>query len=486
MTSDKDVVCVSQLSQHSSILTSNLRSMLRDEVLLDCSILCDGQLIRAHKVILCASCDYFKAAFVSLSNSSCQNTAIIINDMSFSDLKAIIDFIYTGEIFVETNRLPSLLKSSQSLQVKHLTSHILSLLDVRNQSISRSKSLSVRPAAIVSDPMIPKKIHSLDSCRTKCETDSPIICQALSGVRPEWDTTANGFDSDNSSKKSNDTLKARSSDGMKIDGYSSSEEIEIPLTTCKRSNTGSKALWSDVDEDNDRAPVDLSSRSFRFSRSHVKPRDFFAKGSLVSGVDQKENASLSKNIVQLQNVNVSRPGSADPATEAEIRSSSFSSGENLKRGRGRPPRHSQDEEIKSLDSHWEKNDSVIPSQLLDEVLTYKRLKLTSLPAASPPARGRRPKLNASGSRETNGKNKCPFCPQVYYSTQAMNDHINNVHSKNALKYGCKYCAKQFSWKISLNKHLRKQHPQPDASKSPEKNSSPTTGLMCPVLLNENQ
>ena len=103
-----------------------------------------------------------------------------------------------------------------------------------------------------------------------------------------------------------------------------------------------------------------------------------------------------------------------------------------------------------------------PSLLLDtthsqqhEPLQIKRAKITH----SDPylARGRKPKASVPPSREVNGKNKCPHCPQVYYSTQAMNDHVNNVHSLNAQKYTCRICAKEFSWKISLNKHMRKLH-----------------------------
>lgn len=39
----------------------------------------------------------------------------------------------------------------------------------------------------------------------------------------------------------------------------------------------------------------------------------------------------------------------------------------------------------------------------------------------------------------------------------MNDHINNVHTKTAFKYICEFCSKEFSWKISLTKHLKHTH-----------------------------
>lgn len=39
----------------------------------------------------------------------------------------------------------------------------------------------------------------------------------------------------------------------------------------------------------------------------------------------------------------------------------------------------------------------------------------------------------------------------------MNDHVNNVHTKTAFKYICEFCSKEFSWKISLTKHLKHAH-----------------------------
>ena len=67
--------------------------------------------------------------------------------------------------------------------------------------------------------------------------------------------------------------------------------------------------------------------------------------------------------------------------------------------------------------------------------------------------------NSANNNSSDGKqqNMCPYCPQVYYSNQAMNDHINNVHTKTAFKYICEFCSKEFSWKISLTKHLKHAH-----------------------------
>lgn len=191
----------------------------------------------------------------------------------------------------------------------------------------------------------------------------------------------------------------------------------------------------------------------------------------------------------------------------------------LKRGRGRPPRHSVDAPDENIirstsSSHGSIGEpdmsgfrNILPanhsnnstqrdtsgstsSGLSTGSSTYmisdpihpmlRRIRLTAEGTATS-LRGRKPKSisysgsnGGSSSRDASGKNKCPHCPQVYYSTQAMNDHVNNVHSKNSHKYSCKICSKEFSWKISLNKHLRKLHGEEPRSNSSSSSANSNT------------
>jgi Drought induced 19 protein (Di19), zinc-binding/AT hook motif len=52
--------------------------------------------------------------------------------------------------------------------------------------------------------------------------------------------------------------------------------------------------------------------------------------------------------------------------------------------------------------------------------------------------------------------KCPYCPQVYYGQSVMQDHITSVHLKGA-KHTCSLCQKKYTWRITLRKHLKKDH-----------------------------
>ena len=489
MTTEDPVVRLTS-GQHSAALVASLNIMLQDEILLDCSLICDGRMIRAHRVILSASCGYFRTAFTSFPSSACQNTAIIINDISFHDLKTIIDFIYEGDVGIERSRIPSLLKSSQCLQVKSLCAQLSSILAAATtippqvtaplSSATTGSAIPNSSLQILQQITVATASDKSSAPRHSWQTtgNSPIICQALTGVRMDVARVSEHFECNDVLAQPRVREVSRKSELKHEDQYSSSEEIDIPEAGVISASIPCGVVLSEDDDNNERAPVDLSSNASNsdLKRYHVKPRDFYANGTLSRQaragsftMGQTEEQSRVRKVfkgLSSENGRTSSHSSVDPGGcgEVGVRSDSLSSGENvtLKRGRGRPPRHSLDDEMRVGENRM--GSDVVPAQLMDEVLGYKRLKLNSqgLPAS---VRGRKPKLSYSGSREISGKNKCPCCPQVYYSTQAMNDHISNVHSKNALKYGCKFCAKEFSWKISLNKHLRKQHPQ-DTCKSP--------------------
>ena len=58
------------------------------------------QILRTHRVILSASSDYFRSVFSSVPNTLNSGVvAVIITNVDFDDLHAIIDFIYKGQVF---------------------------------------------------------------------------------------------------------------------------------------------------------------------------------------------------------------------------------------------------------------------------------------------------------------------------------------------------------------------------------------------------
>ena len=110
-------VCLRWNNFHSS-LAATLEYMWDEETLVDVTLFCEGQEIRAHKVVLSACSPAFKTL---LKNNNCQHPIIILHNISLCDLEAILQFIYKGEVNIEQGQLNSLLRAAASLQIRGLS-----------------------------------------------------------------------------------------------------------------------------------------------------------------------------------------------------------------------------------------------------------------------------------------------------------------------------------------------------------------------------
>ncbi|KAG1661368.1 Protein bric-a-brac 2 [Nymphon striatum] len=81
---------------------SNLQSMacesLDNEEFVDATISCEGHSVKVHKLILSACSPLFKSIFAANPNK--HPFIVLLSDVCYSDLKAILNFMYNGEINV--------------------------------------------------------------------------------------------------------------------------------------------------------------------------------------------------------------------------------------------------------------------------------------------------------------------------------------------------------------------------------------------------
>ncbi|KAG5326768.1 BRC1 protein, partial [Acromyrmex heyeri] len=110
-------ICLKWNSFLSNIATS-FESLWEEEGLVDVTLTSDGQCLTAHKVILSASSPFFKKVF---QTNPCQHPVIILQDVHFSELEALLIFIYKGEVNIEQKNLPALLKAAETLQIRGLS-----------------------------------------------------------------------------------------------------------------------------------------------------------------------------------------------------------------------------------------------------------------------------------------------------------------------------------------------------------------------------
>ncbi|XP_054286030.1 longitudinals lacking protein, isoforms H/M/V-like isoform X2 [Macrosteles quadrilineatus] len=105
-------------NNHQSTLVSVFDNLLESQTLVDCTLAADGQYLKAHKVVLSACSPYLEAIL-------CQNLdkhpILILKDVKFSELKAMLDYMYRGEVNISQEQLSTFLKAAESLQIKGLT-----------------------------------------------------------------------------------------------------------------------------------------------------------------------------------------------------------------------------------------------------------------------------------------------------------------------------------------------------------------------------
>nr|XP_026498369.1 protein bric-a-brac 1-like isoform X2 [Vanessa tameamea] len=92
--------------------------LLQTESFVDVTLACEGQSLKAHKVVLSACSPYFQTLFM---DNPCRHPIIIMRDIKYCDLKAVVDFMYRGEINVSQDQITALLKVAETLKIRGLT-----------------------------------------------------------------------------------------------------------------------------------------------------------------------------------------------------------------------------------------------------------------------------------------------------------------------------------------------------------------------------
>ncbi|PBC28413.1 Protein tramtrack, alpha isoform [Apis cerana cerana] len=84
-------------NNHQSNLLSVFDQLLHDESFVDVTLAVEGQLLRAHKMVLSACSPYFQALFVGHPD---KHPIVILKDVPYVDMRSLLDFMYRGEVSV--------------------------------------------------------------------------------------------------------------------------------------------------------------------------------------------------------------------------------------------------------------------------------------------------------------------------------------------------------------------------------------------------
>ena len=140
-------------------ISSAFRELREDKDFFDVTPVCDDEQIQAHKVILSACSSFFRNV---LRLNPHQHPLLYMKGVKFSDLQAVLTFMYHGEVNVAQEELNSFLSVAEDLQVKGLT---------QTQSFPQSTSSPVDKTPRTTrekDPSLPLKqfqapVHIVDN-----------------------------------------------------------------------------------------------------------------------------------------------------------------------------------------------------------------------------------------------------------------------------------------------------------------------------------
>lgn len=98
-------------------MQNSFPSLLDTEQFVDVTLACEGRSLKCHKMILSSCSDYLADL---LRENPCQHPIILMKDLKFWEVEALVKFMYRGEVNVAHDKLPQLLNAAEALQVKGL------------------------------------------------------------------------------------------------------------------------------------------------------------------------------------------------------------------------------------------------------------------------------------------------------------------------------------------------------------------------------
>lgn len=147
----------------------------------DVTLVCQEEQVDAHKMILSASSSFFKNLF---RRNKHQHPLIVLKGVKFSELNALLQFVYQGEVNVAKEDLNSFLEAAQELKIHGLTN------DLQNEESKQQKQKPTKTKSPKPEKKPPPADHHPEP---EPEIDSDVLVPAL----PDPNALNNIFDDSN-------------------------------------------------------------------------------------------------------------------------------------------------------------------------------------------------------------------------------------------------------------------------------------------------
>ena len=93
-------------NNHQNNLLTVLDHLYQTEAFCDVTLACDNTSIKCHKMILSACSSYFQTLFME---NTCEHPIVFLKDIKIGEVRAILDYMYKGEVNVAQEELPGMI-----------------------------------------------------------------------------------------------------------------------------------------------------------------------------------------------------------------------------------------------------------------------------------------------------------------------------------------------------------------------------------------
>lgn len=112
------IFLLTKINRLQASLLSSLPLLLDQSHLTDVTISAEGRTVRAHRVVLSACSTFFSDLFRTLEPP--YHPVIVLPGASFNALVSLLSFMYSGEVNVSEEQIPTLLLLAETLGIKGL------------------------------------------------------------------------------------------------------------------------------------------------------------------------------------------------------------------------------------------------------------------------------------------------------------------------------------------------------------------------------
>ncbi|XP_063915152.1 longitudinals lacking protein, isoforms A/B/D/L isoform X13 [Zophobas morio] len=377
-------------NNHQSTLVAVFDTLLENGTLVDCTLAAEGKCLNAHKVVLSACSPFFESL---LSRHYDKHPILILKDVKFQELKAMMDYMYRGEVNISQDQLGALLKAAESLQIKGLSDNRKGgETDRKPAAPPPAPSKSPQPTSLPKVQGLTIEQRNRDDSREGSQSPGP---RKKKRIRRKSEELDNHHDASNSSESHSNQTPA--------------QNIPTMLPASK--------IIADVPE-----PVETKSEILT---RHKQSDDVPQVPIIKEKIETHTELMLEPKSEYVEEMN------EDSIEDLTLDDDDISNMESMDDGAG--PSHGNAGEGSSQGfGGWH-----MGNQSQDEVFLAAQ--------------------EAVGAhRDSQGCFFCPQCDKSYRRTDSLRRHLRN-ECNNRGRFKCPMCERNFNHRFNMRNHLRKQH-----------------------------